>query len=484
MEPNVSKTILPPNNSRAIPLLIIAQIMGVLGDLLLRSVWGLGASIWWLSLFAASAYAVKRSKTRATKSAILLLVVAALFSLLLSWHDSPTLRAVNITCIIVTASLAANYVFEGSLLKSSITSFFLNLTHSFAAIVGGVTVLIGSDISWRELSANPIRKRFGGIARGFIVAVPLLLLFGTLFAQSDAVFLSYVRDTSILFPDDLLSHLLIAGGIAYLVAGLLRLGYIAPLLETGTESLSIRPTFFTETITVLTLVNLLFGLFVYVQFAYLFGGASYIQAQVGLSAAEYARSGFFELLAVTGISLPLLLTAHWLCGESTNNHRRLFGLLAGTYLVLLAVIVASALCRMQLYCNAFGLTELRFYSTVTMIAVSVSLVLFAATVLTGRRRLFAPLCLALLGLTTLAVNALNPDAWIVRSNLAQIRSVGGFDTDYALSLSADALPPLLTHINELPPSTQARIRSYAKANWSQPDDWRAWNLSRAWRSRE
>lgn len=480
MEQIESKTIPAPNNSRAIPLLVIAIAMGLLGDWMLRSPQpGIGATVWTILLLAAGAYAVRRSNTPATKSAAALCAIAALFALLLSWRDSPTLRAVNISCIIVATGLAANYVFEGSLLKSTITSFFLDLTHSLAATIGGAILLTGSDIRWRDLSGGSLRSRFGGVARGFIVAIPLLLLFGTLFANSDAVFLSFVRDTSILVPDDLITHVVCVLGIAYIIAGLSRRAFIAPMLEPGTETLTIKPSYFTETLTALSLINLLFGLFVYVQFAYLFGGACFVQSRVGLTAAEYARSGFFELLAVVGISLPLLLTAHWLCGNVSRRQQAAFKALSLIYLALLSVIVASALCRMQVYCNAFGLTELRFYSTVTMIAISASLLLFAATVLTGRRRLFAPLCLGFLVVTCAGVNLTNPDAWIANANISRAKLSGGLDIDYALSLSDDAKPTLLNRIGELRGDQQSTLRKRMLADNPPIEDWRSWNYSRA-----
>ena len=70
---------------------------------------------------------------------------------------------------------------------------------------------------------------------------------------------------------------------------------------------------------------------------------------------------------MTALVLPLLLLAHWLFRSGNHARERFFKALAGSLLVLLLVIMASALYRMWLYLQAFGLTELRFYATAFMI---------------------------------------------------------------------------------------------------------------------
>ena len=48
-----------------------------------------------------------------------------------------------------------------------------------------------------------------------------------------------------------------------------------------------------------------------VQFRYLFGGAALVQVSETLTYAEYARRGFFELVAVAALLLPIMLLLDW-----------------------------------------------------------------------------------------------------------------------------------------------------------------------------
>src|SRR3982750_4518589 len=98
---------------------------------------------------------------------------------------------------------------------------------------------------------------------------------------------------------------------------------------------------------------------------------------------------------------------------------------------------------MRLYTQEFGLTELRLYTSAFMFWIFAVLVWFLLTVLRGYRARFAFGALVT-GFAAIALlNALNPDALIVRTNVARMEAGKEFDAPYLASLSADAVPRLL-----------------------------------------
>jgi hypothetical protein len=235
----------------------------------------------------------------------------------------------------------------------------------------------------------------------------------------------------------------------------------------------------------LVLVDLLFLAFVLVQLRYLFGDSSLVEQTVGLTYAEYARRGFFELVAVAALVLPMLLLSDWALAETHGRGRRILRALAGVQLLLLFVIMASALKRMLLYQSAYGLTELRVYTMAFMTWLGIVLVWFAVTVLRGQRRPFAPGA-ALAGLSLiLALNFLNPDALISRVNAQRAFAGAAFDAAYATSLSADAVPELVSALPNLRQEERCLAAAVILKRWSPvaESDWRTWNLgrARAWR---
>lgn len=94
--------------------------------------------------------------------------------------------------------------------------------------------------------------------------------------------------------------------------------------------------------------------FLAVQSAGLFGGPEYLESR-GVSYAEWARSGFFQMVGVTAVNLSLMLAALGLSrreGRAWTALRGLCAALGGESLVLLA----SAAWRMTLYVSAYGLS--------------------------------------------------------------------------------------------------------------------------------
>lgn len=107
-------------------------------------------------------------------------------------------------------------------------------------------------------------------------------------------------------------------------------------------------------VVILTALDALYLLFLAVQSAGLFGGADYLEAR-GLSYADWARSGFFQMVGVTVLNLAVLLPALTLSrreGRAWKALRLLSAGLAAESLVLLA----SACWRMTLYVTAYGLS--------------------------------------------------------------------------------------------------------------------------------
>ena len=104
----------------------------------------------------------------------------------------------------------------------------------------------------------------------------------------------------------------------------------------------------------LAAVDGLYLAFLAVQSAGLFGGPEYVE-RLGVSYAEWARSGFFQMVGVTVVNLTLTLAALTLArreGRAWTVLRWLCAALAGESLVLLA----SAGWKMTLYVSAYGLS--------------------------------------------------------------------------------------------------------------------------------
>jgi hypothetical protein len=224
------------------------------------------------------------------------------------------------------------------------------------------------------------------------------------------------------------------------------------------------------------MLDILFLSFTLVQSSYFFGGAALVRDTEGLTLAEFARRGFFELVAVALLLILVLLLFDWMRPKETRRERMTFGVLAGCAVLLIFPIIASAMHRMVLYRAQFGLTQSRLYTTAFMFWLIVVFLWFAVTVLRDRRERFAFGAFLSACLTIVALHAINPDALIVRTNIARGFEGRELDASYLTTLSWDAVPAIVENVEYAPEPQALRLRNYLGRRADQKrDDWRTWS---------
>jgi hypothetical protein len=455
----------------ALGLLGSALFLGLLGDELLRATpLGLNVLLWVTAVVAVLLALSRWHRAPLTGGRRWMLPVLVLFAGLVVWRDSPWLVSLDIFALVVALALGSLRT-PRPVHRAGLVDYLVGLGHASAAVTGRTATLMQKDIDWQELPKGPQAKQAVAVGRGLMLAAPLLLLFGALFVAADSVFQGYVSD-AVPNAHELLTHVLLVAVFAWVSAGLLR-EYIYEPKPLELEVEPKRTLGGTELTVVLALLDLLFLAFVLVQLRYLFGGQSLVEARTSLTYAEYARHGFFELVAVAALVLPLLLVADWMRRRDRGRQDVLFRVLAGALIVLLFVVMASALQRMRLYQREYGLTELRLYATGVMMWLAVVFVWAAGTVLRGRRQLFAVGALVSGFAAIFAMNVVNPDALIARTNLDRPR----LDLPYLMNLSDDATPELVKSLPTLEPRLRIELADEL-ASRPQSSDWRTWNWSR------
>jgi hypothetical protein len=464
-------------------ILAAALMLGALGDALLRETpWGLNFFLWTAALAAVVHELSSWRPESLAGSGRWLLLPLFLFSVSFAWRDSVALKMLNILALLVAFSLILFRAQGGRVKVAGLMEYALGgLIAGTNAAFAPFYLLLG-DIQWKEVQSDRLSRRSFAVGRGVLLSLPLLLIFGALLMAADDVFNVIVKDVLRIDFQTLVVHAFVTGFCAWIVAGYLRGVLMGKDRDFAARQAPPHPTLgIIEIGTVLGLLDLLFVAFVLVQFRYFFGGEALVRATTGLSYAEYARRGFFELVTVSGLALPLLLFAHWLLRKDDPRAERVFRALAGAQLVLLAVIMASALQRMRLYQREYGLTEQRLYPTAFMAWLAVVFVWFALTVLRGHRERFAFGAMVAGFVLVASLHAINPDALIVRVNTARAAEGRRFDAHYATRLSADAVPDLIAALPQLSPTDRCLAAGRLLSAWSPTNEtnWRTWSSSRA-----
>jgi hypothetical protein len=218
-----------------------------------------------------------------------------------------------------------------------------------------------------------------------------------------------------------------------------------------------------EVTVMLGLAAVVLGLFAIAQLVALSDAGDRLVVEAGLTPAEYARSGFFQLCWATAFLVAFLAIVRGLA-EPGSFDRGLVRVLA-TLVPLMAIgLVVVSVRRMALYDEAFGLTMLRLWVVVAAVWMGVVLLMIAARnagIGRGRNWLFGGTLAAALALTLL-VNVFSPEAFIVRHNVERAERGKTFDAAYLNSLSDDAVPAIVDAIEDSPSPT---VRSELSASF-------------------
>ncbi|MGW5669701.1 DUF4153 domain-containing protein, partial [Micromonospora sp. NPDC003776] len=305
------------------------------------------------------------------------------------------------------------------------------------------------------------------------VTAALLLLFGLLFVSADAVFADLVTGA---LPDvsppgmfGWLVRLLLVGAVllggAYLLAA-------PPDLELRAGPARVVRRL--EWVLPLALLDALFAAFVLVQLAVLFGGSAHVLRTAGLTYAEYARGGFWQLLAVSALALLVIAGSLRWAPRRSRADRVLIRLLVGGLTGLSLVVVASAIYRMQVYTDAYGATRLRLVVTAVELWLGLLFVLVGVVTVRLRGAWLPRLVLGAGVVALLGLAVVNPDRLIAERNVERWQRIDRLDVEYLSGLSADAVPAL----DRLPePLRSCALREIAA---ELPEDgWQAANLGRA-----
>ena len=338
------------------------------------------------------------------------------------------------------------------------------------------------------------------VLRGLLVAIPIVAVFSVLFASADAVFARFAGD---LFSwqvdlEDAVQRSVVVATVAWSWAGLFAFsGGLLPALV-GSEATPGSGTprgeggmprlGSVEAATVVVALDLLFAAFVALQLAYLFGGLDTL-ATAGLTYAEYARRGFFELVAVAVLAVALVVTLDLAVGRRSRT--LIWASLA--LLALTALVLVSAFVRLRLYQDAYGWTELRFVVVAAILWLAAALAIVAGLLLT-RRAAWTLHVLGILLLVTIGgMNVVGPQAFVAERNLERAIDPSlvppdgrtGLDVPYLSTLGYEAVPAVVAAIDRLPDSADrawlSRFLEGRAADLRERPDllgWPAWNLSR------
>lgn len=342
----------------------------------------------------------------------------------------------------------------------------------------------------------PYKKLFKGMRRGskgqgvlftvlgLVCTIPFLVILTLLFSNADFAFAQSLSSILSYFYD-----LPVAKIIGTILLGVLMTVYILPLFfaldadypqpEAGNKRKGILPNAaVTAFLAVLIALEVYFS---YFQVRYLFLNLGTLPE--GMSYAEYARGGFFEIAAATLLTVALIFAATVLTRRDEDEELPLsVRLLLTVFSACVALMFASSYYRMLMYMDAYSMTIRRVgvcWLMALMLAVLIGVIIyiwkpdFALT----RYTIFTVLVFVL------ALNLMHLGATVSKNNVdryfqeqeAEVKTGYQLDENYLYTLLPASAPDLVRLENTPTYEQNYHLQSALHAIREHDYSWRAWS---------
>jgi hypothetical protein len=472
---------------RPLQLTGAALLLGIAVDLLFDGhAPGISFLIWAALSAGALLIGARWEGVRPDRSTLLILPAILFFSAMIAVRLEPVTLALSLLSTLLLFGLWVRTLRPGRLLGFGWADFALTwITVPLESFLRAWPTL---GVATRRVAGDrATRSRGAAVLRGLLLALPVLIVLVALLAAADMIFHDLVVNLLAWLNLDWIREAIGRSAVIGLSA-LFSLGALVSALRAraspeliGEQRPLLKPLLgFIEAVTVLGAVNLVFAVFVAIQFAYLFGGEANITA-AGYTYSEYARRGFGELVWAAFLSLGLILALAHLGHREGGRQRNTFNGLGAGLITMLGVTLASALMRLLIYENAYGFTRLRTYTHLFIFWLAALLVVFAVLLFRERLRVLAPASVVAGFGFVATLGLINLDGFIASRNVARLQASGELDVDYLAQLTGDALPTLAGSLSEAsPPELLAHLAcQWAMRAEQRTDlDWQSWHWGR------
>ena len=449
-----------------VAFLVAALVAGIAFDLAVHQPRpGLGFVVWCV---VGAVGLVWAAETR--RPALIAWVAALAFVPWFALRSSPWLLGPDFVAFAALIGYGSDLA-AGGPVRRSVSGLCRVVLSSVGAVFEAPSVIGRAGSSVVDRVAGNRRRSWRHIWRALAIALPVVVVLFLLLVSGDALFAATFDVNSGLD----LSHVVLTAVGFFVFAVPLTFATSPSRVPNVTRHARLRSL---DAAMLLGGVSALFVLYSAVQLSGLLSGAKYVEEKTGLTYAEYARSGFFQLMAAAAISFVVLCAVRPTVREAIRR-RTLLRWLVAVVVVLTQVLVIGSIIRLRLYSDVFGLTHLRLYTVVSAVWLgSVVVLAGAAAIGRGRGEWMAVTSCALAAVAVLAMNFVNPDRLVAQENIGRVDfSEARFDGAYLESLSSDAIPWIIDHLDQVPADQRDELVATLCATTYQGNGWLAYNAA-------
>lgn len=373
------------------------------------------------------------------------------------------LLSIDLVAVITALALMACRPLRGQLTSASVAGGCVALGRNVPAVVASTVRQVRTAL---PVATPDRRNRVSALLRAGAIAAPMVLSVAILLISADGVIRSW-------FSVPEIDSGVVLAVVTIAAAWWAGLVLVRSHLDPGSPRpwTRWRPGPLDAVVTMGGVAGVL-AVYCTVRVAATLAGERYVTERTGVTFAEYARSGFFQLLAAAAITIAAVLLS-----RAVDGTVRVLRLLRCLTCAADLALVACALHGFALYRSAYGLTRLRVLCIAVLIWIALVVIVVLVGEVRSRWRRHTISAAAAAGAAVLVVlNSIRPDLLIARTNLALARREGRVDVEYLARLSPDAAPALGSATEIL---TADQFEVVSDAWCTTAGTWLAWNLSEA-----
>ncbi len=213
------------------------------------------------------------------------------------------------------------------------------------------------------------RKSIGGALIGALVSIPCVIIVVSLLRSSDEAFDALVSSVFDNIAADIFKVLLgVSIAIFVISYGFsLKKGNFEAKEKGGFAGIDNA-----VTISFMSMISVCYIAYLFSQLAYFFNAFMGILPKgYSFTVAEYARRGFFEMTAIVAINLIVIFACLLLARKKNGKVCGALRAICTFIGIFTLIIIATALSKMVLYINSFGMTILRLTTSAFMVFLAV-----------------------------------------------------------------------------------------------------------------
>lgn len=370
---------------------------------------------------------------------------SVLLSLTFGIYSNPVLYAINILLVPILVVLSNMIMIEETIDWSSITilnKIIKRITYLTLRNNPEIFILINQLLKSRHKRSMSENNK--NILKGILISVPLLFIVLLLLSSADMVFSYYISNITSIFNHVSLGNfykhtLIITIIFIYTFSYVWSYNYsYGNKKDSAVKDAKWQPV---TILTVIFIINIVYLIFLIIQFSYLYGGGNNI-LPAGYTYAEYARKGFFQLVAVTIINFVIVISCMKHIIMDSPKVRYTAKIFFSFLIIFTFSMLFSAHYKLTLYESSYGYTYLRVFVQAFIYLLSVLLCIVLCGIWWCKINI-GKLIIVLSLTAYLILNFINVDTIIAKLNINLYYSSNIIDTYYLGNLSYDAVPDLI-----------------------------------------